>query len=78
MFSYEGIVPRADRAAKCRSFALSEAGSCAGREYFTIFLPRQVVRAGDKKFNRLERKNSNRNKFQTLGSSFSGDFSTEQ
>ena len=31
MFSYEGIVPRADRAAKCRSFALSEAGSCAGR-----------------------------------------------
>nr|WP_242834655.1 DUF5720 family protein [Dorea longicatena] len=42
------------------------------------YLPRQVVRAGNKKFNRLERKNSNRNKFQTLGSSFSGDFSTEQ
>ena len=43
------------------------------------YLPAQTgCQAGNKKFNRLERKNSNRNKFQTLGSSFSGDFSTEQ
>ena len=39
-FLTKGIVPRADRGAKCRSFALSEAGSCAGRN--TSYLPAQT------------------------------------